>query len=171
MNNTWVKYALVFVLVVLIQGLVVNNIQLSEYVMPMVYPIMILLLPFNQNALTSMLIALVLGLCVDAFSDTFGIHASAALLIGYVRPTLLKYIQPKEGYDTSLLPTVHDMGFVWFGLYASIMLLIHHLWFFSIEVFRLDLILLILGKTFMSFVMSIGLIVLFQFIFYKPSRS
>lgn len=170
MNNTWVRYILIFVLIVLLQGLVVNNIQINEYLMPMIYPIMILMLPFNQNTLVSMAVALVLGLCVDAFSDTFGLHASAAVLIGYLRPPLMKYIQPKEGYDNALLPTVHDMGIVWFGIYASLLLFIHHLWFFSIEIFRIDQILLILGKTFFSFLFSFILILLFQYIFYKPSK-
>ena len=171
MSNNWVRYILIFILIVLIQGLVVNNIQMSEYLMPMVYPIMILMLPFNQNSIVSMLAALLLGLAVDAFSDTFGLHASAAVLIGYLRPTLLKYIQPKEGYDNTLLPTIHDMGFVWFAIYASLLLIIHHLWFFSIEMFRFDLILLILGKTLFSFILSLLLIILFQYIFYKPSKT
>ena len=170
MNNKWVRYILIFILIVLVQGLVVNNIQLNEYLMPMIYPLMILMLPFNQNSLVSMGVALLLGLSVDAFSDTFGLHASSAILIGYLRPTLMKYIQPKEGYDNALLPTIHDMGIVWFGIYASLLLFIHHLWFFSIEMFRLDQILLILGKTFFSFIFSLLLIVLFQYIFYKPSK-
>lgn len=164
------KYILIFVLIVLVQGLVVNNIQINEYLMPMIYPLMILMLPFRQNTLVSMGVALVLGLSVDAFSDTFGLHASAAVLIGYLRPSLMKYIQPKEGYDNALLPTVHDMGIVWFGIYASLLLFIHHLWFFSIEIFRFDQILLILGKTFFSFLFSFILILLFQYIFYKPSK-
>jgi rod shape-determining protein MreD len=171
MSNNWVKYILIFVLIVLVQGLVVNNIQLNEYVMPMIYPIMILMLPFHQNALVSMFLALLLGLAIDAFSNTFGLHASAAMLIGYLRPTLIKYLQPKEGYDKSLLPTISDMGIVWFGIYSGLLLFIHHLWFFSIELFRFDLILLILGKTFFSLIFSLILIVLFQFIFYKPSRK
>lgn len=170
MYNKWIKYILIFVLIVLVQGLVVNNIQLNEYLMPMIYPLMILMLPFNQNALVSMTVALLLGLSADAFSDTFGLHASAAVLIGYLRPSLMKYIQPKEGYDNSLLPTIHDMGFIWFGIYASLLLFIHHFWFFSIEIFRLDQILLILGKTLFSFIFSFLLIVLFQYIFYKPSK-
>ena len=170
MNNNWVKYVLLFILIVLIQGLVVNNIQFNEYLNPMVYPLMILMLPFQLNAILTMAVALLLGLSVDAFSDTFGLHASSAVLIGYLRPTLMKYIQPKDGYDKALLPSLHDMGIVWFVIYASLLLFIHHLWFFSIEILRFDLILLILGKTFFSFLFSLVLIVLFQYIFYKPTK-
>ncbi|UKN00683.1 hypothetical protein K6119_13180 [Paracrocinitomix mangrovi] len=171
MNNSLLKYILIFVLIVLIQGLVVNNIQLNEYFVPMIYPLMILMLPFNMNAILSMLVGLLLGLSVDAFSNTFGLHASAGILLGYVRPTLLNYIQPKEGYENSLLPTIPDMGLPWYLLYTSVMLLIHHLWIFSVEIFRLDLFFLILGKTFFSLLFSLGLIILFQYIFYKPTKS
>lgn len=171
MNNNWVKYGLVFVLIVLIQGLVVNNIQFSEYVNPMVYPIMIMMLPFELSAVVTMLVALLLGLSVDAFSDTFGLHASSALFIGYLRPTIMKYIRPKEGYDTSLIPSIQDMGVLWFFSYAAVMIFAHHIWFFSFEILRFDLFLLVAGKTFFSLFFSVGLIVLFQYIFYKPSKK
>lgn len=171
MNNSWIKYSLVFILVVLIQGLVVNNIQLNEYFNPMVYPIMILMLPFELNALVTMTVALLLGISVDAFSNTFGLHASSALFIGYLRPTVMKYIRPKEGYNNVLIPSIQDMGAVWFLAYSSVMLFLHHLWFFSFEILRFDLFFLILGKTFFSFLFSLALIVLFQYIFYKPSKQ
>jgi len=171
MNNKWVKYSLIFILIVLIQGLVVNNIQINEYFNPMVYPIMIMMLPFELNAIITMGVALVLGISVDAFSNTFGLHASSALFIGYLRPTIMKYIRPKEGYDISLLPSIQDMGTTWFLAYASVVILAHHLWFFSFEILRFDLFMLILAKTFLSFIFSIGLIILFQYIFYKPSKK
>ncbi len=171
MNNNWVKYGLVFILIVLIQGLVVNNIQLNEYFNPMVYPIMILMLPFELNAIVTMAVALFLGLSVDAFSNTFGLHASSALFIGYLRPTIIRYIKPKEGYDTSLLPSIQDMGAVWFLAYGSVMIFLHHLWFFSFEILRFDLFFLILGKAFLSFIFSLALVILFQYIFYKPSKQ
>jgi hypothetical protein len=171
MNNKWVKYSLIFILIVLIQGLVVNNIQINEYFNPMVYPIMIMMLPFELNAVITMGVALILGVSVDAFSNTFGLHASSALFIGYLRPTIMKYIRPKEGYDTSLLPSIQDMGTRWFLAYVSVIIFAHHLWFFSIEILRFDLFILILAKTFISFIFSIGLIILFQYIFYKPSKK
>lgn len=171
MNSNWVKYILIFALVVLIQGLVVNNIQLNEYFNPMIYPIMMLMLPFEMNVLLSMLVAIILGLSVDAFSNTFGLHTSATLLIGYLRPTIMKYIRPNEGYDNTVLPTIQDMGVRWFLLYSSVIIFLHHFWFFSFEILRFDLILLILGKTILSSLFSLSLIILFQYIFFKPSKK
>lgn len=171
MNNNWVKYGLIFILIVLIQGLVVNDIQINEYFNPMVYPIMIMMLPFELGAIATMAVALLLGICVDTFSNTFGLHTSAALFIGYLRPVVMRYIKPNEGYDNTLLPIIQDMGVQWYLLYSAIIIFSHHLWFFSFEILRFDLILLILAKTFCSLFISIGLIILFQYIFYKSSKK
>ena len=171
MNNVWVKYGLIFILVVLLQGLVVNNLEFSEYLNPMIYPVMIMLLPFEMTALVTMVFALFLGIGVDAFSNTFGLHTSSLLLIAYLRPTVLKYIKPREGYELSLLPTIHDMGFVWFFTYTTVLLFIHHMWFFTFEILRFDLIPLILGKTIFSLILSLFLITLFEYIFYKPTKK
>jgi hypothetical protein len=171
MNNTWVKYGAYFILIVLIQGLVVNNLQISMYISPMIYPVMILMLPFELNVLISMLVAFVLGISVDAFSNTYGLHASAALVIGYLRPTLLNIIKPRDGYDPVLLPSIHDMGKLWFLTYAAVVRLVHHLWFFIVEELRFDQIGQILLKTIISLVFSLFFIILFQYIFYKPSKK
>lgn len=171
MNNTWLKYGLTFILIVLIQGLVVNNIEINEFFNPMIYPMLILMLPFELTVFATLIISFVLGVSVDAFSNTFGLHASAAMLIGYLRPTLLKYIQPRDGYDNNLLPSIQDMGFLWFIGYSSLFLFLHHLWFFSFELLRFDLIYLIITKTFFSLIFSLSLIILFQFIFYKASKK
>lgn len=171
MNNSWIKYGLIFLLIVLLQGLVVNNIEIDELINPMVYPIMILLLPFETSVFASMMVALFLGLSIDAFSNTFGLHTSASLLIGYFRPAILNSIKPRDGYDNTLLPTIQDMGILWFMAYSAIVLFVHHLWFFTFEILRFDLILLLLGKTFLSLFFSLMLIVLFLYIFYKPSKK
>lgn len=171
MNNTWVKYSSYFILIVLIQGLVVNNIQINEYINPLIYPVMIMMLPFELNILITLLVSFLLGISVDAFSNTFGLNASAAIVIGYLRPFILGIIKPRDGYDSVLLPSIHDMGKLWFLSYASVILLIHHLWFFTIEFFRFDQMLHVFLKTLASLVFSLILVVLFQYIFYKPSKK
>lgn len=171
MNNTWLKYILIFILVILIQGLVVNNIEINEFLNPMVYPMLILMLPFELGVLATLAVSFILGITIDGFSNTFGLHASSAMLIGYLRPSLLKYIKPRDGYDNSLLPSVHDMGLGWFMGYSALFLFIHHLWFFSFEVLRMDLLILILAKTFFSLIFSLLLILLLQYILYTSSKK
>jgi len=170
MNNKWIKYGIYFVFIILLQGLVLNKVQYSELVYPMVYIIVILMLPFETSLLTTIIISLSLGISVDIFSDTFGLHTSSALLVGYTRPLLLKLIKPRDGYDTSLLPTIHDMGKTWFLSYVLIIVAIHHLWFFTFEMLRFDLIGLILLKTVLSLLVTLFIIILLQYLLYKPTK-
>jgi rod shape-determining protein MreD len=170
MNNAWLKYGLNFILIVLVQGLVVNPWEIHEFLNPMVYPMLILMLPFELSVFATLVIAFALGICVDGVSNTFGLHASAAMVVGYLRPTILKYIKPRDGYDSTLMPSIHDMGVVWFMGYTTFFLFIHHLWFFTLEIFNLD-VLLILAKTLSSLLFSLVLIVLLQFILYKASKK
>lgn len=158
-------------LIVLAQGLVLNPMELDESLNPMIYPILIITLPFEFSVLATLIISLVIGICVDAFSNTFGLHASAAMFIGYLRPVLLRYIKPRDGYDNSLQATIHDMGATWFIGYSSLFLFLHHLWFYSFEIFRFDLIFFILAKTFFSTIFSLFLIIILQYLFYKSSKK
>lgn len=171
MNNYWVKYFIVFVLIVLTQGLVLNPMELDETLNPMIYPLLILTLPFELSILATLIISLIIGLSIDAFSNTFGLHASAAMFIGYVRPVLLRYIKPRDGYDNTLLATIHDMGATWFLAYGSLFLFLHHLWFYSFEIFRFDMIFFILAKTFFSTLFSLTLVIVLQYILYTSSKK
>ncbi len=171
MSNPWIKYTLFFIFLVFFQGLVVQNVNLSLYFNPMVYPLLILILPFEFGVLATMAIALVLGLSVDSFSNGFGLHASATLLIAYLRPTILRIIRPRDGYNNLLTPTIYDMGPMWFMSYASITLVIHHFWYFAIEMFRLDHFFFLLSKTISSVLFSLLLIFLIQYIFYRAPKK
>ncbi len=170
MNNKWFQYSIFFIVIILFQGLVINYIRLGVYAYPMVYITALLMLPFQSKLYFTIIIALILGIGVDALSNTFGLHTSSSLLIVYLRPFILNFIKQRDGYENDLLPSIHDMGRTWFYTYALMIIVIHHLWFFSLEVFRLDLIYLILAKTIVSSVISFGIILILQYIFYKPSR-
>jgi len=171
MNNPWVKYSIYFVFIILLQGLVFNQIQFSGLVYSMVYVIAIIMLPFDTKLTLTVAIALLLGIGVDMFSDTFGLHTSSALLIGYFRPKLLDLLRPRDGYDKALIPSIHDMGKGWFLLFSAILIGAHHLWFFTFELLRFDLIGTILLKTICSSVITLFIIILLQYLLYKPTKQ
>lgn len=171
MNNPWVKYSTYFVFIILLQGLVFNQIQFSSLVYPMVYIVAIIMLPVETSLLISMTLSLVLGIGVDMFSDTFGLHTSSSLLIAYVRPMVLKLLRPRDGYDSVLLLSIHDMGKTWFLTYAAILVAIHHLWFFIFELLRFDLTFTIILKTIFSTCITLFIIILLQYLLYKPTKK
>lgn len=171
MNNPWVKYSIYFVFIILLQGLVFNQIQFSGLVYPMVYIVAIIMLPVETSLVLSVIIASILGIGVDMFSDTFGLHTSSALLIAYIRPTVLKLLRPRDGYDSVLLLSIHDMGKTWFLTYAAIITGIHSLWFFTFELLRFDLIFTIILKTLFSTTVTLFIIILLQYLLYKSTKK
>ena len=170
MNNRWIKYTFYFLFIILLQGLMMNQIQISELLYPMIYIMAILMLPLETSLFFTIIVSLVLGVLVDSISDTFGLHTSSSLLVAYTRPYFLKFIRPRDGYDNTLLPSIHDMGKSWFLTYIVIMLMVHHLWFFTFEIFKFNMIGTILLKTILSTLLSTTFIVILQYIFYKPSK-
>lgn len=170
MIKTYLKYFLYFVFIVMLQGLVINNFQISELLYPMVYIIAIIMLPVEISIYILLVLALVLGVSVDALSDTFGLHTSSCLTIAYTRPMVLNLIKPRDGYDSNLMLSIHDMGKAWFLTYSFLIIIIHHLWFFTFEMLKFELIGTIILKTLISAVFSLMLIVLLQYLLFKPSK-
>jgi len=170
MNKVWKKYSFLFISIILIQVLVLNHFEMSRYIYPMIYVVLILDLPIKTNQFTVVAIAIVLGICIDAFSDTFGLHTSSMILVAYIRPIVLNLIRPRDGYDKINQPNLQEMGKFWYSEYALIILFVHHLWFFSFELFRFDLIGIILLKSLLSTIFSYILILMVQYLFYKPVK-
>ena len=133
----------------------------------MITPLYIFLLPFDRSVISLLLAALVLGLTVDTTSNTFGLHTSSLLLFAYLRPVIFRVFSPRDGYDSLKTPSIFDMGNRWFVSTFSILLLCHHLWFFTLEAFSLSETLIILQKTLLSSVISFVVCVILQTIFIK----
>lgn len=170
MSNIWKKYSILFIALVLFQVLVLNYFEISRYIYPMIYVMLILDLPIKTNQFTILTISILLGVILDSLSDTFGLHTSSLILVAYARPIVLKFIRPRDGYDKITQPNLQEMGKFWYAEYAFIILFIHHLWFFSLELFRFDLIGIIILKTLLSSIFSLTLILVVQYLFYKPVK-
>ncbi|MEZ4937807.1 MAG: hypothetical protein R2799_09470 [Crocinitomicaceae bacterium] len=170
MTNALRIYSIQFILLIVAQIVVFNSLQFSTLIYIMIYPLFLLLLPFNLGVIMGMGIGFIFGLLVDYFSNTFGLHASASLLVMYLRPALLKFISPKNGYDPILIPSIRDMGYFWFLYYASIVLFIHHFWFFLFEFFSFSNLFWILLKSILSLFFGLFFMVIWQFLFLRPSK-
>src|SRR4051794_27603630 len=93
------QYMLQFVLLVLLQVMVLNHIQLNGYINPYIYTYFILLLPVGISDALLLVVAFLLGFCIDLFSSTGGMHAAATVFLAFCRPAILKLIAPRDGYD------------------------------------------------------------------------
>ena len=160
-------YFLRLVLFLFLQSFIFNQLEISASIHVMIAPLYLFLLPFEKSKLSLLLMALVLGIAIDATSNTFGLHTSSLLLFAFLRPIIFRVFSPREGYDSLKSPSIFDMGNRWFISTFSILLFSHHLWFFILEAFSFNETLLILQKTILSGVISFVVCVILQTIFIK----
>ena len=162
-----VKYLLIFVVSVLLQVLIFNNFLIGNLIAPFIYILFIVLLPFNTPRSLLLFLSLGLGFTVDIFTNTPGVHASASLLIGFLRPGILEVLTSRETLESVPSPRVKTMGFNWFATYVTFLVVIHHLFLFFIEAFTFQGFLITLLRVILSSVLSIILIVLSQFLIFR----
>lgn len=135
MINSFLRFGLIFILLVLAQILLFNNIQFSGYVNPYVYILFILLLPIEIPAALTLVLSFGIGIIIDFYSGSAGMHASASTLAGFVRPFVLRSVSPRDGYEPGAQPSMLSYGFRWFFIYSAVITLIHHAALFLIETF------------------------------------
>lgn len=158
-------------MLLMLQVLVIQNINLTSYIILLPYIMVILILPFETNKMLVLIISFFLGVCVDYFYDSSGLHAAACTVMGFSRHYVLKYISPRDGYDSGVQPTVDEMGLEWFLRYAGILVLIHHFTLFYLEVFRFSSFFHTLFRVLLSSIGSFVLIYLIQFLFFTKTRK
>ena len=168
MINSIIRYIIIFIILVLFQVLLFNNIQFSGYINPYVYIMLILLLPVDISAWLLLLISFFTGLTVDFFTGTLGMHTSATVLSGFLRPYILRLVSPRDGYESSVIPSMEIYGFRWFLFYTLIMVFVHHFALFYLEVFRFTDFFRTLLRVLFSTLFSVTFILLAEY--YRKGR-
>lgn len=169
MNKT-VLQIVRFVALVLLQVLVINHIRLGGYVHPYVYLIFIMLLPFNTPQWQLLLLGFVLGLTIDLFTGTLGLHAGATTLMAFCRPSIIKLVSGNQKFENVQEPNLGQLGGAWFFRYAICMVLVHHLSLFVLESFSFRLMGQVLLRLLLSAPVSIFVIMMVLFIFKSEKK-
>ena len=108
-------------------------------------------------------ISFIIGLLIDVFSDTLGLHAAAAVTIAYLRPLILKM-----SFGLAYIHQVIKFKNIDFRkkiIYISLLSLTHHTVLFSLEVFNFSKIFFILERALFSSILTITLCILFSYLF------
>jgi hypothetical protein len=142
-----------------LQILILRHFVLFDVAFCFIYIAAILILPFETNVSLVLLISFGLGIVVDLFYNTAGLHAAASVFVGFVRTPILKAV---KGLDTDINLSLKGMGFVTFTQYALPLVFIHHLLLFLIEANNSQIIFYTLLKVIASTLFSYLFIVLFQ---------
>lgn len=161
-----IKYGLMFIGLVLTQVLVLNHIQFSGFVNPYIYILFVLLLPLSSPRYAVLLLAFLIGITIDIFSNSLGVHAFATVFAAYFRPFVIRLISNREE-DMSNYPGLMQTQSRWFLGYITIMVVLHHTVLFYLEVFTFHNFFETLFRIFVSSVFTIFAIVLSQFIVFR----
>jgi rod shape-determining protein MreD len=161
-----------FVLLILLQGLIFNELNLFKgLAIPYLYVLFLLMLPLEMPRWLELLIGLITGLAIDMFTNTIGLHASACVALCYVRPLMLSAIAPRDGYEFGQTASISDFGLSWYLKYAIVMVVIHHSWLFFVEVYSFSGFGHTILRIILSSALTIMLIVLTQYLTYSRKSS
>lgn len=166
-NNEILVNSFRFIVLLLIQVLLLDHINFLGYINPYLYVLFILVFPLTGNRALLIFLSFLLGLSIDIFSDSGGVHAGASVLIAYIRPALLKFsFGVSYEYNTIKISkaTISELL-----TYIVLMVFIHHLMLFMLEIFSMQHILLVLKYTLFSGVFSTILILCTVILFSKKS--
>lgn len=156
-----------FVVLILFQVLVMDNVMINGYMIPYIYILFILLMPFETPRWVQLLSGFALGLAMDLFSGTLGMHAAASVLAAFARLYLLDLLAPRDGYEPETFPRIHYYGFLWFLKYTALIVVIHHLALFYLEVFQLKHFFSTLLRVILSSILTTSTIVLSQYFVFR----
>ena len=159
-----------FLLFLLSQIYIFNNIELFGYLNPYVYVLFILILPLEIPRTLLLIASFVMGFSIDYFSNTIGINIIACVLIAYLRPGLIRSLTQKTDLDPGMKIGIPDFGFGWFFTYTTILVVIHHLILFYLEVFSFNGFFETLKRSLLSASFTIIIIIIGQYLFYQTKK-
>ncbi|QOD59537.1 hypothetical protein H9I45_09180 [Polaribacter haliotis] len=165
MNKT-LYFALLFVFLLFLQVFVLNNILFLGYVNPYLYIAFVFLYPLKENRFPFLLASFMLGLAVDFFSDSGGIHAFSILTIAYIRLFFVKVYFRKYPADYPFF-NIHSESFGKIFNFVVTLTFIHHFILFSFANFSFQNISHVILNTLFSGIFTLLLYFLGNYIFSK----
>lgn len=167
MNSTLLVNIFRFVLLLAVQIIIFNNMNFLGYISPFPYLLFIILYPVNGNKSGLLIASFLLGLIMDMFSNSGGIHTTACILLAYFRPYIFKFsFGLSYEYQTVRLNDVLTPERFSFILMSVV---IHHLVLFVLEAFQFSFILDVLLRTLLSSVFTILICIIIIYLI-KPNK-
>ncbi|KIC92383.1 hypothetical protein [Flavihumibacter sp. ZG627] len=167
-----VKNTIRFIVFILVQVFVLHKIPpLHQFVVPYLYFLYILWLPFNMGRTWLMVVAFLFGLSLDYFLVTPGLHAAACVFIAYIRPFLVNLLIRQEGAEQSYgAPSPASMGWAPYSVFVLVLTVLHHGYLVFLEWMQFGNFWYFLGKVFATTAVSLLLILITELLFYRKER-
>lgn len=169
-RNTFLNVAFAFVLI-LLQVTIFRNMTFFNVSFCFLYVGVVLLLPVRTPVLLAMGIGFGVGLLVDMFYNTAGMHAAGMVFLAWIRRYFFRWLEPTGGYEEYDEVSFSSLGWGWYFSYAAPLILIHHVAIFVIEYLQADLFLPALWHSLLSLPFSLIVMMMVQYVFFpRASR-
>ena len=158
----WIKQLIRFIIVLLLQVLLINNLQISGLCHPYLYVVCLLMMPITLPRWVDLLIGALVGLVIDAFCNSAGVHMAACTLIMLIRPYQIERMIVESERLTDEIG-FSSIGPSSFSIYAALLIVIHHaMVFFLTNWFHSFLFTLL--QIAISSIVTYGLVIGYEFI-------
>jgi hypothetical protein len=167
-----VRNTIRFVLFILVQYYVLFQIRpLHQFVVPYIYYLYVLWLPFSLGRMSLMLISFLFGLTLDYFTQTPGLHAAACTMIAYLRGFVVNILIPQEGAEQNYKsPSPVSMGWAPYAVYVLVLTLLHHTYLVLLEWLQFGSFLFFLGKVVATSGISLMLVLITELLFFRKEK-
>lgn len=153
----WIRQLGRYVVVMLLQVLLFNQLQLFGVCHPYIYVLCLLMMPLTLSPMADMIIGAAVGLLMDVFCNTLGVHTAACILLMFIRPYLVgALVNDKDRLNEQL--TSRTLGIEAMIKYVVIMVLIHHFTVFMLAAWSWTHFWFVLAETVVSSALTIGII-------------
>lgn len=116
-----------FVAIVILQIFILNNVSAIGMTAPYLYLAFVLMLPINLSPTFGLFLAFCIGFIEDLSIGSLGVHSCATVMMAAVRPTILRIMAPRGGYERNNIPLMKNFGVMWALKYVFVSVLIHHI--------------------------------------------
>ena len=164
--NKSIHQSLFFLFLLFLQVIVLNNINFLGYINPYLYIVFVFLYPLKENKFPLLFYSFILGLSIDFFSDSGGIHAFSTLFIAYLRLFFIKVYFRKTSLDYPFFKLKSESFGKVFNFTVTLTI-IHHLIYFSFANFSFQNLSIVFLNTLFSSIFTLILFFLGTYIFTK----
>lgn len=153
-----IEYALLFLVLVLLQVFLFSNLELSVYLNPLIYIAFIVLLPIEAAPVVVLGLGLLTGVVMDVAMGAAGLNTLATLPVAFLRGPLLRLACSKDSVSDGGVPSVYRLGVLGFVRYVVAAVVLHSLVYFTMECATFDYFHLTLLRTAVSGVVTVAVI-------------
>ena len=162
----WTKQIGRYFLVMLLQVLLFDQLQLLGVCHPYIYILCLLMMPITLPHSADMIIGAVVGLIMDIFCNSLGVHTASCIFIMFIRPYLIgAIVNDKDRLNEQI--TLRTLGMEALLKYTVILVLAHHLMVFLLAAWSWSHIGFVLMETIVSSLITISIIIGYNTLIYR----